>query len=180
MKMYRLTGTLFGFFLGFYAKKSPLAYETALKGQEKTLLGLTSKAAKTRFGIDHSFGEITSISDYQKNVPIRDYQGFWEEYWGETFPILNDVTWPGRMEYFAKTSGTTTGKSKFIPCSKEMIKSNNRAGLQVVIEHIRNRPDSKILTGRSFLFAGSPELEQLAEGVFAGELSGIAARETPA
>ncbi len=177
--MYKFTGKLFGYFLRHYAKRIPAGHRVALRDQEKTLLGLVSQAAKTTFGIDHGFDEITSVAEFQKNVPVRNYQAFWKEYWSKNFPRLNNVTWPGRMEYFAKTSGTTTGKAKFIPCSRQTIKSNNNAGLQVVVEHLRNRPDSKVLEGRTFLFAGSPELDQLSEGVFAGELSGIAARETP-
>ncbi len=176
--MYKLTGKLFGFLLRRHAAKNPISYETAIRAQEELLSGLVKKAAKTKFGIDHGFGEITTIPKFQQNVPIRDYRAFWEEYWGDKFPLLDNTTWPGRMAYFAKTSGTTTGESKFIPCSKDMIKSNNAAGLQVVIEHMRNKPDSKALEGRTFLFAGSPNLDELIKGVFAGELSGIAARET--
>jgi len=176
--MYRLTGKLIGFFLRLYGKRKPLKYRSGVDKQERTLLKLVNQAAKTTFGLDHSFNGIKTVAAFQKNVPLRDYQAFWKEYWGKNFPKLNNVTWPGSIKYFAKTSGTTNGKSKFIPCSKEMIKSNNNAGLQVVIEHLRNRPQSKVLEGRNFLFAGSPNLDQLAKGVFAGELSGIAAKET--
>lgn len=177
--MYKLTGKLFGYFLSLYAKKKPAVCRAEVQSQKKLLLQLVEMSAQTTFGIDHSFAETNSIAQFQKSVPVRDYGAFWEEYWRPVFPKLDDVTWPGRIEYFAKTSGTTTGKAKFIPVSSDMVKSNNRAGLQVVIEHLRNRPTSKVLEGRTFLFAGSPDLEQLAPGVFAGELSGIAARETP-
>lgn len=177
--MYKFAGKLFGLLLRRYAAKKPISHEEALRVQEELLLGLVKRAAKTKFGIDHGFGDVTTISKFQRNVPVRDYQAFWKEYWSDKFPLLDNTTWPGRIFYFAKTSGTTTGKSKFIPCSKDMVKSNNAGGLQVVIEHLRNRPDSKVLEGRTFLFAGSPDLDELAQGVFAGELSGIAARETP-
>ena len=60
-----------------------------------------------------------------------------------------------------------------------MIKANNRGGFEVVIEHLRNNPNSRVSAGRTFLFGGSPTLDELAPGIFAGELSGIAARETP-
>jgi len=177
--LYKFTGKLFLFFLRFYASAKPVKYQAAVEMQQKTLLSLLRTAENTKFGTDHRFGEITSVPVYQNNVRIRSYQAFWKEYWSRNFPTLDNVTWPGPIVYFARTSGTTTGKSKFIPCSSEMVKSNNSAGLQVVIEHLRNRPESKVLQGRTFLFAGSPELDELKEGVFAGELSGIAARETP-
>jgi len=177
--LYKITGRLFSFFLRFYTNAKPVKFPDAVRIQKKTLLKLLRTAAMTKFGADHGFDEITSVHTYQNNVPIRDYQAFWTQYWEKNFPALDNVTWPGPIVYFARTSGTTTGKSKFIPCSAEMVKSNNNAGLQVVIEHIRNKPDSKVLQGRTFLFAGSPELDELKKGVFAGELSGIAARETP-
>jgi len=177
--LYKLTGKLFSFILRFYANAKPVKYLAAVRMQNRILLKLLRTAASTKFGTDHGFDGITSVHTYQKNVPIRDYQAFWTQYWSKNFPRLYNVTWPGPIVYFARTSGTTTGKSKFIPCSPQMIKSNNSAGLQVVIEHLRNKPGSKVLEGRTFLFAGSPELDELKEGIFAGELSGIAARETP-
>ena len=60
-----------------------------------------------------------------------------------------------------------------------MVRANNRAGTHVIMAHFHAMPKSRILLGRYFMFAGSPNLEELAPNVFAGELSGIAARETP-
>lgn len=147
--------------------------------QQEILTSLIQRAESTQFGIDHGFKDIQSIEAYQAKVKPRDYSDFWTEYWESSFPNLVNVTWPSKIPYFAKTSGTTSGKSKYIPCTLEMVKANNSAGLQVLIAHFRNKPKSKALSGRYFMFAGSPNLEQLAENVFAGELSGISARETP-
>ena len=138
------------------------------------------KAAKgTTFGLDHDFATIETVAGYQQRVPIRAFDDFWIDYWSGPFPVLDNVTWPGTIRYFARSSGTTTGESKHIPCSDEMIKANNRAGLEVIIAHLQNNPHSRVSAGRTFLFGGSPALNELAPGIFAGELSGIAARETP-
>lgn len=180
MKLYKLSGWLVTPLIRFLAKRNRRVKADQTKKQAELLIQLVKKAANTRFGNDHGFPDIRDIKTYQANVPVRTYEQFSKSYWESNFPILENVTWPETIPYFAKTSGTTSGNSKFIPCTREMIKSNNRAGMQVILEHFNNRPSSKILLGRYFMFAGSPNLEQLAPGIYAGELSGIAARETPA
>jgi len=175
--MYKLSGWAGGAILKAYAKRRRVANEPAMV-QEQQLLTLVNRAQATTFGKDHDFASIRSISDYQDRVPIRTYEEFWTDYWSTPFPVLDDVTWPGSIRYFARSSGTTTGESKHIPCSDEMVKSNNRAGVEVLLHHLRNRPESKVSAGRTFLFGGSPNLDELAPGIFAGELTGIAAKET--
>lgn len=180
MKLYKLSGWLITPLVYFLAKRNRRSSLDLKKKQADILLQLIKRARHSQFGIDHVFGKIHDIPTYQARVPIRTYEQFVETYWKAHFPILENVTWPGRINYFAKSSGTISGMSKFIPCTQEMIKSNNRAGMQVILEHFKNYPRSKILQGRYFMFAGSPNLEELAPGIHAGELSGIAAKETPA
>ncbi len=151
----------------------------SIAAQEQQLLGLVDHAKATVFGTEHDFGTIRGIDDYQDKVQLRTYEQFWKKYWSPSFPVLDNVTWPGRIRYFARSSGTTTGESKHIPCSDEMVKANNRAGTEVLFQHLRNNPKSRVASGRTFLFGGSPNLDELTRGVFAGELSGISARETP-
>ena len=176
--LYKITGWLGGLGLKAYARRNrkPIA---PTRAQQHQLLELVAKAKDTKFGVDHDFANITTVAEYQSRVPIRTFGQFWADYWSEPFPQLGNVTWPGTIRYFARSSGTTTGESKHIPCSDEMIKANNRGGFEVVIEHLRNNPNSRVSAGRTFLFGGSPTLDELAPGIFAGELSGIAARETP-
>ena len=177
--MYKLTGIIGAFFIKRMARKRALSFDESIIAQKNILNELLKKARDTQFGKDHNFIGIHNIEGYQKLVPIRDYSDFWTEYWEGAFPNLKHITWPNQIPYFAKTSGTTTGKSKYIPCTIDMVKSNNVAGMQVLVEHYRNKPKSKILRGRYFMFAGSPNLEDLGKQVYAGELSGIAAKETP-
>ncbi len=180
MEFYKLSGFLITPFVRFLAKRNRPTKGILIKKQADILRRVIKKCTNTQFGIDHGFREIRDIDTYQDRVPIRTYEQFSEEYWKHKFPIINNATWPGATPYFAKTSGTTSGIAKFIPCTLEMVKSNNRAGMQVILEHFNNCPNSKILHGRYFMFAGSPSLQELAPEVYAGELSGIAARETPA
>ncbi|MEC9347313.1 MAG: GH3 auxin-responsive promoter family protein [Pseudomonadota bacterium] len=142
--------------------------------QERELLKLVRRAARTRFGRDHGFDAIRSVADFQARVPVRSHEALWTRYWQPSFPILDNVTWPGRVPYFAVTSGTTSGKTKYIPVTPEMIASNKRAAVDVMVHHLLNHPAARPLSGKTFMLGGSTDLVEEAPGVLSGDLSGIA------
>lgn len=167
--------------LKFYARRRQraLTRQNASAQQERQLLKLVATAANTRFGRDHGFAAITSVADFQARVPLRRYEQMWNDYWKAPFPTLTDCTWPGTIANFALSSGTSSGTTKYIPCSHEMNRANARAGLDVLVHHIAARPQSRVLAGKSFLLGGSTDLTELAPGIHAGDLSGIAAARSP-
>jgi hypothetical protein len=152
----------------------------AARAQEATLLRLVRKARFTTFGRAHHFAGIRTIADYQNRVPLRTYEQFWTEYWQPAFPNLQGVTWPGRIPYFALSSGTTMGTTKYVPVSKHMLASNRRAALTTLALFLAERPNAHLFTGKAFFLGGSTDLTPFANGALAGDLSGIAAREVPA
>ena len=83
------------------------------------------------------------------------------------------------MPYYAVSSGTSTSKVKYIPCSHEMVTSNKRAALDIFVHHLRARPQSRVFDGKSFVLGGSTDLKQQAPGVYSGDISGIAAKNVP-
>lgn len=147
--------------------------------QEVELLKLIKKALATRFGKEYAFSTIKSVSDYQNRVPLRYYEDFWKEYWKPTFPRLRDCTWPGTIPFFPVSSGTTAGTTKFIPCSKEMLRSNTKAALDLLVFHLQHKPNSQIFGGKSFVLGGSTDLSEQAPGIFSGDLSGIVTKTIP-
>ncbi|MGJ3263865.1 MAG: GH3 family domain-containing protein [Salinarimonas sp.] len=161
-------------------RRRVLAAQDAVAAQARTLSDLLARAAGTRFGRAHGFEEIRSPAAYRAHVPVRGYEDLWACWWQEGFPVHEDVTWPGKTPFFALSSGTTTGRTKYIPVSAEMVASNRRAALDILVHHLERRPDSRILGGKSFMLGGSTALERLAPGVRAGDLSGIAAATVPA
>jgi len=149
------------------------------KVQEATLMRLVARAAATRFGRDHGFAEIRSVADFQERVPLRHYEAFHARYIAPTFPVLDDVSWPGRIPYFALSSGTTTGRTKYIPLSREMLRANTRAGTDVLADHVLQHPQSDVLGGKTFMLGGSVAMADLGAGVASGDLSGIARLNIP-
>jgi hypothetical protein len=167
------------FFLGRYARHrvQVLDRRPAATVQRDTLLRLVRRGQDTVFGRDHGFAQIRSIDDYQRRVPLRYYEAFWKEYWQPAFPSLWNVTWPGRIPYFALSSGTTSGSTKYIPVSQAMLASNRRAALTTLALFLAAYPRTPLFAGRIFFLGGSTDLVPVAPGVLAGDLSGIAARE---
>lgn len=156
-----------------------LAGQDPIETQRRQLLHLVRLARTTRFGVAHGFDRIASVQAYQQSVPLRTYEDFWLEWWKPAFPVLRDISWPGLIPYFAATSGTTTGTTKFIPVSKAMMTANRKAALDILVHHVTARRDSRILAGRNFMLGGSTDLVRQAPGVRSGDLSGIAAGTVP-
>ncbi len=147
--------------------------------QQQQLRWLVDRARNTAFGRMYGFSSIATIEEYQKRVPLRKYEAFWEEFWKEPFPTLTDCTWPGTIRFFPVSSGTSSGTTKYIPCSDDMLKSNTKAGIDLLVHHVTNRPKSSLLGGKSFMLGGSTDLTEPKPGIFFGDLSGIAVKTLP-
>lgn len=151
----------------------------AAETQQKILRSLLRLGAGTRFGREHGLTPDLTVSEYQKRVPLRSYEAFWTEYWEPAFPVVENATWPGRIPYFAVTSGTSSGRTKYIPLTKPILSNNTRSGLDVIAFHLAARPQSRLFSGKSFMLGGSTELVEEAPGVYSGDLSGIITHTLP-
>ncbi len=147
--------------------------------QERQLRDLIARARNTAFGRMHDFGRISDVTGFQRRVPLRTYDDHWNEFWKAAFPRLEDVTWPGVVPFFATSSGTSTGRTKYIPCSREMVGAFRRAGRRLLGYHSLARPASRVLGGRLFMLGGSTDLAERARGVHSGDVSGIMAAQLP-
>lgn len=147
--------------------------------QEQQLLRLVRRAATTKFGFDHGFAKINSVTEYQSRVPVRSYEQFWNEYWKAPFPKLNNVTWPGLIDYYAVSSGTSSGATKYIPYTREIMDAASKAALDLLCFHVNARPESRIFAGRSFILTGSTDLQLQTPGVWSGDMSGICMKLMP-
>ena len=116
--------------------KIPKAIASALRFPEndprrqqlKVLKKLLKKARFTAFGQKYHFDEILFSrhigKEFQERVPVHDYNKIYNEWWKKTLEGVPDVTWPGKIKYYALSSGTSEAASKYIPVTKEMLRSN--------------------------------------------------------
>ncbi len=151
-----------------------------MRAQHATLRSLLSQAANTRVGREHDFGLIARIDDpaerlmaYRAAIPVRDWY-VWKDHIADMREGGEpDVLWPGRVELFAQTSGTTAG-DKYIPVSKAMLRSNYRASLDI-FAHLKNRGVSipRLTSGKCLFLGGSTDLSVNEHGIKTGDLSGL-------
>lgn len=148
----------------------------ALAAQEKIFHHLIQKAQYTAFGKDHQFQNIDSYQDFKNQVPIHDYEDL-RPYIERMTKGEKSVLWPGKPQYFAKTSGTTSGV-KYIPISKESMPEHIKAAKNALLCYIHETGKADFLDGKLIFLQGSPKLEQKA-GIAFGRLSGIVAHHVP-
>lgn len=142
----------------------------ALSDQEILFHKLIHSAKNTKFGVDHHFNQIHSFADFQKFVPIRDYEEF-KHYIQEIKEGKVDIIWPGKPLYFAKTSGTTSGV-KYIPISKESMPYHFSSARNAVFNYAALINDFSYLDGKLIFLSGSPETSVVG-GIPTGRLSGL-------
>ena len=150
--------------------RNPIRY------QAKTFDYLVRKATNTSFGRDHFFNNIKTYDDFKENVPIKDYEDI-KHYIDKIFSGESNVLWPGKPIYFAKTSGTTSGL-KYIPITKESMKTHIISARDSLLNYIRETGNSSFINGKHIFLQGSPILEEK-NGIRIGRLSGIAAHYVP-
>ncbi|MCL6266655.1 GH3 auxin-responsive promoter family protein [Flagellimonas myxillae] len=147
-----------------------------VKSQQKVFQDLITSARNTEFGKDHDFENITSYADFVAQVPIRDYEEL-KGYIQKIMDGANDVLWPSKPKYFAKTSGTTSG-AKYIPITKESIKNQVAASRNAILNYIYETGNADFVDGSMIFLQGSPELDEKG-GIKLGRLSGISAHYVP-
>tara|TARA_B100000927_G_scaffold290057_1_gene287959 strand:+ start:997 stop:2508 length:1512 start_codon:yes stop_codon:yes gene_type:complete len=160
----------------FRVNKIQKTYSRAIKIQDDTLLRLIKKAINTKFGIDHEFTNISNYEDFKKKVPIRDYESI-KHYIKDIQKGKENILWPGKPKYLAKTSGTTSG-AKFIPITKESLPFHVNSSRDAILFYIKQTGRSDFLNGKNIFIQGSPVLEEM-NGVLIGRLSGIVAHHVP-
>ncbi|MFD2602348.1 GH3 family domain-containing protein [Flavobacterium suzhouense] len=145
--------------------------------QQKVFESLLATAKETQFGKDHNFGQISSYTDFAKNVPVRDYEGL-KDYVEKVVNGEEDILWPGKPLYFAKTSGTTSG-AKYIPLTRESMPFHIQAARNAILGYIHETGKADFVDGKMIFLQGSPELDEK-HGIKFGRLSGIVAHFVPA
>ncbi len=159
-----------------HVRKAEEFKKNAEQNQEQLLLSLVNTAKKTLFGREHEFENIRSIADFQKKVNISDYEDL-KPYIERVKKGQANILWTDVPEYFAKTSGTTSG-SKYIPISKEGMPFQVKGAQSALFHYIAKKNNADFVNGKMIFLQGSPELEEVF-GIQTGRLSGIVAHHIP-
>ncbi len=138
---------------------------------------LVSEAKNTAFGKDHNFEKISKYADFQKSVPVRDYEAL-KPYVDRVVAGEENILWPGKPVYFAKTSGTTSG-AKYIPLTKASMPHHIIAARNAILCYIYETGKSNFVNGKMIFLQGSPQMTEK-NGIKIGRLSGIVAHYVPA
>ena len=140
--------------------------------QNELLLNLIDIAKNTEFGKEYDFVSIKNYKTFADRVPIKNYDG-WQDVISRSRNGENNLFWPTPIKWFAKSSGTTRAKSKFIPVSQESLEDcHYAASKDLLCMYLNNNEDSQLFTGKSLRLGGSKELYK-EKGTAFGDLSAI-------
>tara|TARA_Y100000588_G_C14224734_1_gene912610 strand:+ start:194 stop:1699 length:1506 start_codon:yes stop_codon:yes gene_type:complete len=152
--------------------------EKPIEHQTDTLKYLLEKGLRTKFGNDHSFNTITNYTSFKNNIPIRTYEEL-EPYIKKQKEGERNILWPGKIKWFAKSSGTTNNKSKFIPVTKESLYDCHfKAGKDMLSLYENNFPKTNIYNGKGLMLGGTIT-EANNKEVKIGDISAILLHEFP-
>ncbi len=159
-----------------------LREESPMKQQLRVLKNLLNKAEGTAFGKHYHFRRVLNSKNFartfQEGVPIFNYNSIHENWWRRSLLEEEDVCWPGKVKYFALSSGTSDSSSKHIPVTDAMMRALKRASIRHIITLGKYDLPSSFFTKGILWLGGSTDLNQQG-GYFEGDVSGISARRVP-
>lgn len=165
------------------SKALNLPVNSPKRQQIKALKKLLKKAKHTEFGQEYHFDEILNSRHpgkrFQELVPVHDYNKIYNNWWHKTLQGATDVCWPGKIKYFALSSGTSEAASKYIPITSDLMSGNRLVMIKqlLTLRTYENLPVRSVSKGWLML-GGSTDLQK-GPGYYAGDLSGITAKKMP-
>ncbi len=161
-------------------------YSSPVELQKNVLKDLLLTAADTSFGRYYNFPEILShfrkgpkeFYHHFQRVPLHDYNKIYKDWWQISLKGVKNVCWPGRVKYFALSSGTSESSSKYIPVTKEMTKAIQRTSVRQILSLSKYNLPTKFFEAGILMIGGSTHLNKKGS-YFEGDLSGIQAARLP-
>ncbi len=149
------------------------------EAQNELLMDLIHKARSTEWGKKYDYGSIKDVKTYQERVPVQDYE--------EVKPYIerlrkgeHNLLWPTEIKWFAKSSGTTSDKSKFIPVSNEALEDcHMKGGKDMLSLYCNFRPDTEIFSGKGLVMGGSHSVSEFSSNSYFGDISAILVQNFP-
>jgi len=160
-----------------------LPQNSVRRQQLKVLKKLIRKARFTGFGQQYHFDEILMDrhvgKKFQELVPVHNYNKIYSEWWKKTLEGSPDICWPGKIKYYALSSGTSEAASKYIPVTSDLLRGNRVVMVKQLLS-LRTYTDIPVKSiGKGWLMLGGSTQLQKEMGYYAGDLSGITAKKQP-
>ncbi|MFN2396059.1 MAG: GH3 auxin-responsive promoter family protein [Bacteroidales bacterium] len=156
-----------------YFKKNPH------EAQNELFFELLHKARNTEWGKKYDYSSFKDIKTFQERVPVQDYDDV-KPYIERLRKGENNLLWPTEIKWFAKSSGTTSDKSKFIPVSSEALEDCHfKGGKDMLSIYCNNRPDTEIFTGKGLVMGGSHSMNEFNSNSYFGDISAILVQNLP-
>lgn len=147
--------------------------------QEEWLHTLISSAENTEWGKKYDYKSILTASQFKERVPIQNYDTL-KPYIERMLKGEQNVLWPSEIKWFAKSSGTTSDRSKFIPVSEEALEECHfKGGKDMISIYCNNRPNTQMFTGKGLVLGGSHQINQLCDDIHYGDLSAVLIKNLP-
>lgn len=150
-----------------------------LDAQREVLQDLVTSAQYTEFGRKYNFSNLFTVKDFKATVPIHDYNDM-KPYIERIMKGEQNILWNTPIYWFAKSSGTTSDKSKFIPVSDESLQDGHfKAAKDVLTMYYQYNPDSELLTGKGLVIGGSHNVNPMNNEAQYGDLSAVLLQNIP-
>jgi hypothetical protein len=147
--------------------------------QHNLLKSLIHKAQHTEYGTKYNFSSINTYDQYRDRLPIRTYEEYYP-FIERTLRGEKNILWSGTVKWFAKSSGTTNDKSKFIPITKDNLETcHYAAGRDMLALYLDQYPDTRIFTGKCLTIGGSHEISRFNQSAKYGDLSAVLIENLP-
>ncbi|MFM6975255.1 MAG: GH3 auxin-responsive promoter family protein [Sphingobacteriaceae bacterium] len=147
--------------------------------QEEWFQNLVNTAKDTEWGKSFGYADLANSKQFKERVPIQTYDTL-KPYIERMLAGEQNVLWPSEIKWFAKSSGTTNDRSKFIPVSEEALEEcHYKGGKDLLSIYCNNRPNSKIFTGKCLVLGGSSQINQLNGDSSYGDLSAVLIKNLP-
>ncbi len=147
--------------------------------QDEWFQNLIATAQQTEWGKMYGYESIFNQEQFKERVPIQTYDSL-KPYIEKMLSGEQNVLWPSEIKWFAKSSGTTNDRSKFIPVSEESLEECHfKGGKDLLSMYCNNRPDTRIFTGKCLVLGGSHQINQLNADSCFGDLSAVLIKNLP-
>ncbi len=171
--------SVFGWIMKKRYHQIELFMKYPIEVQKEVFRSLIDQAALTEFGKEHHFSKIQTIEQYKKAVPIRNYEEY-KPYIDLLREGNQNILWPSRLRWFAKSSGTTDARSKFIPVTTEALEEcHYKGGKDLLALYYTEQPSANLYNGKNLVLGGASKPDDFNEDGYTGDLSAIIIRNLP-